>query len=88
MCSDADLLRRHGPFEVLSGGIVAQASMGLGGWIQHKAREVLRFADLALTPAEIIGELPELAEFSDCLPVLLDRDPLVHSNDDMHYRVV
>lgn len=83
-----DLLRRHGPFEILPGGVVARADLGLGGWIQQKAREVLRHADLPLTPGEIVGEVPELGEFTACLQELLERDPLVESNDAMHYRVV
>lgn len=83
-----DVLRRHGAFEVLPGGFIAGADLGLGGWIQHKAREVLRQADLPLTPQEIITEVPELTEFADCLEQLLERDPLVQTSDTVHYRLV
>ena len=82
------VLRRHGPFEILAGGVVARASLGLAGWIQQKAREALRHADLPLTTGEIVGEVPELGEFAACLQELLDREPLVETNNAMHYRVV
>lgn len=83
-----DLLRRHTTFEVLPGGYVAHSSLGLGGWIQHKAREALRHADLPLTPEEIVAEVPELSEFAAALESLLENDPLVQSADMLHYSVL
>lgn len=82
-----DLLRRQGRFDVLPGGIIAQSRLALAGWLQRKARDVLRGCDTPITTGEIIAELPALAEFGASLPALLDRDPLIHSNDDVHYRL-
>ena len=83
-----DLLRRHSDFELLPGGLVARAELGLGGWIQHRVRECLRQADTALSPEEVLAESPELAAFSDCLEELLLEDPMVQSPDGVHFAVV
>ncbi len=77
-----DLLVRHGRYEFLPGGIVAEASLGLTGWIQQRAREAIRSLGHALTPDELILERPELAEFGHCLRDLLDQDPLLVRRGD------
>lgn len=82
-----DILRRHGSFELLPGGLVAQGSLGLAGWIQHKAREVIRSRGQALTSDQVLVEQPELAEFSPCLQKLLERDPLLQSQDGRSFCV-
>jgi len=84
----ADLLRRNGSFELLPGGLVAQRSLGLAGWIQHRAREALRETGAQLTIHEVLAENPELAAFEDCLAELLGQDPMVESDDGVHYRVM
>lgn len=83
-----DILRRNSSFELLPGGLVAQRSLGLGGWIQHRAREALREMGTALTIGEVLAEHPELAAFEECLAELLGNDPMVVSDDGIHYRVV
>lgn len=82
-----DILSRHGHFEFLPGGILAHASLGLSGWIQRKAREVLRACGTALTPDQVLMERPELAEFSDCLVDLMERDPMLLCQEDGRFQV-
>jgi hypothetical protein len=81
-----DLLRRHGDYEILPGPIVATA--GLAGWIQQRARNVIRECGHAVTPQQVLAEEPDLAEFHACVPQLMDRDPLIHSEDGLHYQIV
>ncbi len=84
-----DLLRRHGQFEFLPGGIVAKASLGLVGWIQQRAREAIRASyEHSLTARQVLAEEPGLATFEACLSELLDRDPLLQSPDGLHYEVI
>jgi len=82
-----DLLRRHTNYELLPGGLISQPALGLGAWIQKKARDVLRAAGLPLTPDEIVAQVPRLAEFQEALVDLLHRDPTVDATDDTHYQV-
>lgn len=84
----SDVLRRHSSFELLPGGLVAQRSLGLAGWIQRRAREALRATGTPLTIYEVLAEHPELATFEECLAELLDQDPMVETHDGVRYRVV
>jgi hypothetical protein len=84
----ADLLRRHGRFEFLAGGLVAQASLGLTGWIRQRARETIRSAGHSLTPNELLSERPELAEFESCLEQVLLEDPLIQCFDGERFQLV
>lgn len=83
-----DLLRRHGRFELLPGGLVAKTSLGLGDWIQVRAREAIRVAGIPLTTDGITAEVPELAEFADALEQMLGQDPLLHTADGMYFSAV
>ena len=83
-----DVLRRHGRFEILPGPILAAPTLGLARWIQRSAREVLRSHCDGLTPQQLIAQRPDLAEFDCCLSELLELDPLVQSEDGLHYKVV
>ena len=80
--------RRNSDFEILPGGLVAQNSLGLAGWIQQRAREALRGASSSLTVSEVIAEHPELAKFEECLHELLETDPMVQTRDGLHFAVV
>jgi hypothetical protein len=82
-----ELLRRHGPFEVLPGGFVARSALGLGGWLMRRARNALREAAVPISVAELLAERPELAEFAPCLEQLLSRDPLVQTPDGTHFQI-
>lgn len=82
-----DVLRRHGEFEVLSGTVVADPELQLGPFLQRLARDILRSRVAGLTFQQIVSERPELAEFSSCLQGLLDADPLVQSEDGLHYQL-
>jgi hypothetical protein len=83
-----ELLRRHGPFEVLAGDFVARRRSGLGGWLMARARAALRTAGVPITIDEIVATRPELAEFRACLGELLDADPMIMTPDGMRYQVV
>ncbi len=83
----SDLLRRHGNYEFLPGGLVAIEGMQLTGWIQARARDALRAAEESLTSDELLAEVPDLAAFSCSLPELLEGDPMVHSPDGLHWQV-
>ncbi|MCA8956598.1 MAG: hypothetical protein KDC87_11025 [Planctomycetes bacterium] len=83
-----DLLRRNFPYELLPGGLVAQPHLGLGGWIQQRARTALRQACESMSVAELIADTPELAAFSESLEELLERDPMVQRVDGLRYAVV
>ncbi|MGE3173085.1 MAG: DNA-directed RNA polymerase subunit alpha C-terminal domain-containing protein [Planctomycetota bacterium] len=82
-----ELLRRHGPFEVLPGGFVARSALGLGGWLMRRARNALREAAVPITVAELLAERPELAEFAPCLEQLLNHDPLVQTPDGNRFQI-
>ncbi len=82
-----ELLRRHGPFEVLPGGYVSRRSLGLIGWLMRRARTALREAALPLTVEELLAQRPELAEFAPCLEQLLAHDPLVQTPDGQRYQI-
>lgn len=83
-----ELLRRHGGFELLPGGIVALREIGLIGWLQARARAALRQSGLPMTVAEVLVEQPELAEFGPCLQELLQQDPMVAARDDARYQLL
>jgi len=82
-----ELLRRHGPFEILPGGYVARAKLGLGGWVMRRARNALREATVPITVKELLVERPELTEFVDCLENLLHKDPLVQTEDGSRFQI-
>jgi hypothetical protein len=82
-----DVLRRHGDFEILSGMVVADRELQLGPFLQRLARDILRTRVAGLTFQQIVAERPELAEFSACLQGLLDADPMVQSEDGLHYQL-
>ena len=81
----ADVLRRHGPFEVLPGGIVANAEVELTQNLRRTVRQALREAGKVLSVDEVVQARPELAAFADCLGELLRGDPLVQSPDGRHF---
>ncbi|MHC5065254.1 MAG: DNA-directed RNA polymerase subunit alpha C-terminal domain-containing protein [Planctomycetota bacterium] len=83
-----DLLARHGRYEFLPGDMVAQASLGLMGWIQQRAREALRLYRNPMTADEVLSERPDLAEFRTSLVTLLEQDPLVQTSDGLHFTVI
>ena len=76
-----DVLRRHGPFEILPGGIVARANLELAATVRRTVRQALREAAVPLTVEDVLRARPELAEFASCLHELLGTDPLVQSPD-------
>jgi hypothetical protein len=80
-----DVLRRHGPFEVLPGGIVAHASAALGSALLRAARAALRDAGVPLSVAEIVRARPELGEFAETLRALLPGHPHVQSADGVRF---
>jgi hypothetical protein len=82
-----ELLRRHGPFEVLPGCWVARAALRLGTWLLRRARNALREANVAISLQEILVERPELSEFAGCLEGLLQQDPLVQTPDGMRFQI-
>ncbi|MEQ1630981.1 MAG: DNA-directed RNA polymerase subunit alpha C-terminal domain-containing protein [Planctomycetota bacterium] len=82
-----ELLRRHGPFEVLPGGYVARSVLGLIGWLMRRARTALREANIPITVAELLAQKPELAEFTPCLAELLRHDPLVQTPDGQRFQI-
>lgn len=82
-----EILRRNGPFEVLPGGIVAQRSLGLGGWLLQRARHVLREAGVPVSVEEILAERPELTEFRDSIGALLQHDPLIQTPDGARFLI-
>lgn len=83
-----DLLRRHKAFELLPGGLVARDGYNLAGWIQARARDVLRDFGDAVTIRELLAEAPDLAEFEQTLGTLLDRDPMVLSREGQLFKVL
>jgi hypothetical protein len=84
----ADLLRRHGPFEVLPGGVVSRRELGLGSSLMRSVRQALRAADEPVTVDEILRARPDLVEFAACLRELLAADPLVQTPDGCRFTLV
>lgn len=82
-----DLLRRHAPFELLPGGLVALPSLGLQRWIRQRVRDLLRAAGGGMTVGELLAEAPELAEFEPCLRRLLEEDPTIASPDLLRFQI-
>ncbi len=80
-----DILRRHGPFEVLPNGIVARGDLGLANGVRSVVRQALRDARLPLTVDEVLRARPDLSEFAGCLAELLTGDPLVQSPDGVKF---
>ena len=83
-----DLLRRHGHFEFLPGGILADPEVGLGAWIQSASREAIRRVGRPLSAEQILAHCPELAQFRAGLEAMLELDPLIQAADGMHYQLV
>jgi hypothetical protein len=81
----ADVLRRHGPFEVLPGGIVAAAELELTQRLRRTVRQALREAGTVLSVEDVLQARPELAAFAGCLGELLSGDPLLQSPDGRHF---
>lgn len=84
----ADLLRRHGPFDVLPGGICSRRELGLGASLMRSVRQALRSADEPVTVDEILRARPDLVEFAACLRELLAADPLVQTPDGCRFSLV
>lgn len=84
----ADLLRRHGPFEVLPGGLVGKRELGLGARLMRTVRQALRDAGAPVSVEEILRARPDLAEFTSCLQDLLRQDPMVQSPDGARFTLV
>jgi hypothetical protein len=80
----ADVLRRHGPFDVL-GGVVACADVNLPRNVRRTLRQALRDARDALTASELLQARPDLGEFAAGIAELLASDPLVQSADGVHF---
>jgi hypothetical protein len=82
-----DVLRRHGPFDVLAGHLVAQKSARLPSQLLRIARQALRELDEAVTLREVLAARPELAQFEHCLAELLGQDPLVQTPDGTYFKL-
>jgi hypothetical protein len=83
-----DVLRRHGPFEVLPGDIIAHADVALGGTLLRTVRQALRAAGEPLTIDDIVRARPELGEFRATLGELLADHPHVQSPDGVRFALV
>lgn len=83
-----DLLRRHGPFEVLPGNLVARRELAIGRFVMSSVRQALREVGGPLTVDDILQQRPDLAEFAVCLRELLAADPLVQSPDGAYFSLV
>ncbi len=80
-----DVLRRHGPFEVLPGGIVAHADTALGSALLRSVRQALRASGVPLSVDDLVRARPELGEFAPMLAELLAGNPHVRSADGVHF---
>jgi hypothetical protein len=80
-----DILRRHGPFEMLPAGIVARQELGLLASLMRAARKALRDADGPLSVDEMLRARPDLGEFAGCMRELLSADPHVQTRDGVHF---
>ncbi|MFT7535696.1 MAG: hypothetical protein ACI85K_001649 [Hyphomicrobiaceae bacterium] len=81
----ADVLRRNGPFEILTPGIVALKDLSLPSILMRSARQALRAAGEAVTIQDVVRARPDLAEFTHCLAELLQDDPLVQTPDGKYF---
>ncbi len=81
----ADVLRRHGPFEVFAGGLVARRDLAIGAFVMRAVRQALRETGTPLSVEDILQQRPDLAEFAACLSELLAADPLVQSKDGARF---
>ena len=77
----ADLLRRHGPFELLADDVICARELRLGASLLRTVRQALREAAVPLSVDEILQARPELAEFAGCLHDLIAGDPLLQTPD-------
>ncbi|MBL9079165.1 MAG: hypothetical protein JNL08_16805 [Planctomycetes bacterium] len=84
----ADLLRRHGPYEVLGDDVVCRRELRLGAELLRTVRQALREAQVPLTVDEILQARPELAEFAGCLHQLVATDPLLQTPDGNRFTLV
>lgn len=84
----ADVLRRHGAFEVLPGDVIARADLGIAAFVMREVRQALRETGTPLTVDDMLRERPDLAEFAACLRELLAQDPLVQTPDGVHFTLV
>lgn len=84
----ADLLRRHGPFELLADQIVCRRGLHLGSSLLRTVRHTLREAGTPLTVDEILQARPELGEFAGCLHDLIVGDPLLQTPDGARFTLV
>lgn len=82
-----DVVRRHGSFEVLPGGIIARPEIGLLSWLLQRTRLALRRAGMPMSAQELLLEQPELARFGACLEEVLGQDPMLHSADGTHWQL-
>jgi hypothetical protein len=80
-----DVLRRHGPFEVLPGGVIASAELELTQRLRRTVRQALREAGTVLSVEEVLQARPELGAFAGCLGELLRGDPLLQTPDGRHF---
>jgi hypothetical protein len=83
-----DILRRHGPFEVLPGELIGRAELGLSATLMRTVRQALRESGEPVSVEEILRARPELVEFAACLSELLSSDPLVQTPDGSHFTLV
>ncbi|HEX6810243.1 MAG TPA: hypothetical protein VF384_01355 [Planctomycetota bacterium] len=84
----ADLLRRHGSFEVLPSRLVARRDLGLGASLMRTVRQALREAGHPVTVDDVLRARPDLNEFANCLRELIESDPLVQSPNGSHFILV
>jgi hypothetical protein len=84
----ADLLRRHGPFDVLPGDVISRRSLDLPAFLMRQVRQALRDASAALSVEEILSARPDLVEFSACIRAMLATDPMLQTPDGAHYSLV
>ena len=84
----ADLLRRHGSFEVLPNSIVARRDLGLGASLMRTVRQALREAGYPVTVDDVLRARPDLNEFANVLEDLIGTDPLVQSHDGSHFTLM
>lgn len=77
----ADLLRRHGTFELLGNEVVCRPDLHLGASLLRTVRQALREATVPLSVDDVLQARPELAEFASCLHDLIRHDPLLQTPD-------
>lgn len=84
----ADLLRRHGSFELLGCEVVCRRELRLGSSLLRTVRQALRCAGQPLSVDEILQARPELSAFANCLHELIADDPLLQTPDGAHFTLV